>query len=105
MAEFTVFCGRGEPLLGKDTAVKLGVLRIGANVAGVSDLKSMIRQQYPKLFSGVGKLNTKQISLHIDSTATPVARFRSTSERLLRKKKLMNCLTWTLRKLMAQLLG
>lgn len=41
-AEFTVICGRGEPLLGKDTAVKLGVLRIGANVAAVSDLKSMI---------------------------------------------------------------
>lgn len=25
------------------------------------------------MFSGVGKLNTKQISLHIDSTVTPVA--------------------------------
>lgn len=72
-AEFTVIHGRGEPLLGKDTAVKLGVLRIGANVAVVNDVKSMIQQKYPKLFCGVGKLNTKQISLHIDSTVTPVA--------------------------------
>ncbi len=72
-AEFTVICGHGEPLLGKDTAVKLEVLRIGANVAALSDLKSMIQQQYPKLFNGVGKLNTKQISLHIDITVTPVA--------------------------------
>lgn len=63
---------------------------MGANVAVVNDVKSMIQQKYPKLFCGVGKLNTKQISLHIDSTVTPVAQplraFHFTLERLLRKK-------------------
>lgn len=42
--KFTVICGHGEPLLRKETAIKLGVLRIGANVAVVSDGKSMTRQ-------------------------------------------------------------
>lgn len=47
-------CQAEESLLGKDTAVKLRALRTGAKVAAVSDMKSMIRQQYPKLFCGVG---------------------------------------------------
>lgn len=72
-AEFTVICGHGVPLLGKDTAIKLGVLKVGVDVATVTDVKTEIKRQYPKLFEGVGKLNTKQISIHIDKEVEPVA--------------------------------
>lgn len=72
-AEFIVIRGNGEPLLGKVTAVKLGVLKIGENVAAVTDLKHSLKEQYPKVFKGVGKLNTKQISLYIDPNVKPVA--------------------------------
>ena len=52
-AEFTVIQGHGEPLLSKETAIKLGVLRVGANIATVTDIKTEIQRQYPKLFQGV----------------------------------------------------
>lgn len=58
-AEFIVIRGNGEPLLGRKTVVKLGVLKIGENVAVVTDLKHTLKEQYPKVFQGVGKLNTK----------------------------------------------
>jgi hypothetical protein len=53
-------------LLGKETAIKLGVLKVGVDIAAVTNVKTQINHQYPKLFEGVGKLNTKQISLHVD---------------------------------------
>ncbi|KAJ8407410.1 hypothetical protein AAFF_G00279840 [Aldrovandia affinis] len=45
--------------------MKLGVLKIGVDVAAVVD-KQSLEQQYPKLFQGVKKLNSKQVSLHIN---------------------------------------
>ncbi|KAA0709172.1 hypothetical protein E1301_Tti017617 [Triplophysa tibetana] len=72
-AEFIVIKGNGEPLLGRDTAMKLGVLKIGTNIAAVMDLKQSLRSQYPEVFQGVGKLKTKQISLYIDPKVKPVA--------------------------------
>ncbi|KAJ8385880.1 hypothetical protein AAFF_G00179460 [Aldrovandia affinis] len=52
--------------------MKLGVLKIGVDVAAVVD-KQSLEQQYPKLFQGVGKLNSKQVSLHINPEVKPVA--------------------------------
>lgn len=72
-AEFIVINGNGEPLLGKKTATKLGVLKIGENVATLTDIRHTLQQQYPNVFKGVGKLNTKQISLYIDPNVKPVA--------------------------------
>lgn len=71
-AEFLVIDGKGVPLLGKDTAMKLGVLKIGVDVAMVSD-KPKIQDMYPELFQGVGKLNTHQVKLHVNKTVEPVA--------------------------------
>lgn len=71
--EFIVIKGNGEPLLGRETAVRLGVLRIGANISAVTDLKHTLQQQYPEVFRGVGKLKTKQVKLHIDPEVRPVA--------------------------------
>lgn len=71
--EIIVMKGNGEPLLGKKTAMKLGVLKIGENVLAVTDIIYKLQQKYPNVFKGVGKLNTKQISLYIDPKVTPVA--------------------------------
>ncbi|CAL1586203.1 unnamed protein product [Knipowitschia caucasica] len=72
-AEFTVIAGQGVPLLGRQTATELGVLRVGVGVAAVTDVKTEVQGKYPKLFTGVGKLNTKQVRLHIDGNVEPVA--------------------------------
>lgn len=72
-AEFVVIKGKGESLVGKETATKLGALNIGVNIATISNAASRIREQNPVLFREVGKLNTEQIGLHIDDTVTPVA--------------------------------
>ena len=73
IAEFLVIKGKGIPLLGKQTATKLGMLKIGVDIAAVAETSQLLKQQYPEVFSGVGKLNTKQISLHIDPEVKPVA--------------------------------
>lgn len=41
-AEFTVVEGDGEPLLGKQTAIELGVLKVDVNISAVTDIKSEI---------------------------------------------------------------
>lgn len=71
-AEFVVIDGLGESLLGCDTAMKLGVLKMGLNVAAISSEPTW-QQKYPQVFSGVGKLKNRQIKLHIDDDITPVA--------------------------------
>ncbi|KAL1021685.1 hypothetical protein UPYG_G00016520 [Umbra pygmaea] len=53
--------------------MKLGVLKIGENISAVRDIQHILQQQYPNVFKGVGKLNTKQISLYIDPNVKPVA--------------------------------
>lgn len=47
--------------------MKLGVLRIGTDIAAIQDLKRSVRSRYPGVFQGVGKLKTKQISLYVIS--------------------------------------
>ena len=71
-AEFLVIDGNGVPLLGRDTAMNLGVLKIGVDIAMVSD-KAKIQDMYPELFQGVGKLNTHQVKLHVNQSVEPVA--------------------------------
>ena len=72
-ADFVVIEGEGVPLLGQNTATELGVLKIGADVAAVRDAGQKVFDQYPELFKGVGKLNTHQVTLHIDKEIRPVA--------------------------------
>ena len=72
-ADFLVVEGNAVPLLGKETATELGVLKIGVDVAAVRDSNQRIRDQYPEVFQGVGKLNTHQVSLHIRPDVPPVA--------------------------------
>jgi hypothetical protein len=55
-------------LLGKNTAVDLGVLKLGINV-----ILENVNDEYKDLFQGVGKLKNFKLKLHIDSGVEPVA--------------------------------
>lgn len=63
--------GQEESLLGQDTSMKLGVLKLGVDVAsvksGLQDVGEMIQRMYAEVCKGVGKLKksvstTKPIS-------------------------------------------
>ena len=59
---------------------------MGVDIASVADSPQPLRQQYPEVFNGLGKLNTKQVELHIDKTVDPVAQpLRRTSFNLRNK--------------------
>ena len=77
-ANFCVINGEGDPLLGKDTATSLGVLKIGIGIAAVSadpkTIGGILQQKYPNVFSGVGKLKDQEVQLHIYSKVKPVAK-------------------------------
>ena len=49
------------------------MLKVGINIAAVTTKANKLKQQYPDVFEGVGKLKNKQISLDIDPTVKPVA--------------------------------
>lgn len=72
-AEFLVIKGKGTPFLGHETATLLDALRIGPVVSAISSVEENLQQQYPEVYNGIGKLNTKQITLHIDPNIKPVA--------------------------------
>ena len=73
-AEFVVTKGDEIPLLGRDTALKLGVLKIGLNlVHKVDDVESHMKKQYPNVFEGLGKLKDRQVHLSVDPQVRPVA--------------------------------
>ena len=73
--EFTVVKGPGRPLLGKNTAEKLGVLRVGPDVCSLTTEGSDadIREKYREVFTGIGRLKDFQLKLHIKGDVTPVA--------------------------------
>ena len=58
--------------LGKTTASELGLLKVGINIV-VTTKANKLKQQYPDVLEGVGKLKYKQISLGIDPTVKPLA--------------------------------
>ena len=76
-AEFCVISGKGESLLGKDTAIMLGVLKIGIGMVSVKlgsqNSGEVLRSKYPKVFSGVGKLKDRTVQLHINPDVKPIA--------------------------------
>ncbi len=75
MAEFVVFKGKGVPLLGRDTAEKLNLLRVGPEVVNQisSNENKDIISRYKDIFSGVGQLKGIELKLHIDENVKPVA--------------------------------
>lgn len=55
---FTVIEGRGQSLLGQETAIKLNVLTLGSEINIVQH--DIIREN-PELFTGIGKLRNYQL--------------------------------------------
>lgn len=64
-------------LLGRSTAIKLGVLQIhqvnDINMPSNSDKVSDILNDFPEVTSGLGKLKNTQVKLNIDTTVKPVS--------------------------------
>ena len=74
-ADFTVIEGKGEPLLGKESAMKVGVLKIQLPKEPVRHIRTghdLVRK-YPNVFEGIGKLKDYQLTLHINPEVKPVA--------------------------------
>ena len=71
-AEFIVIGGVGEPLLGRQTASELGVLKMGPDVMSIGEAVPVM-ERYKEVFEGVGKLKDYQLKLHIDPNVKPVA--------------------------------
>lgn len=72
MTEIYVMDGKGQALLGKPTAIELGVLHVGLRVNNVTDTENAVAN-YPECFDGIGKLEGYQLKLHINENVTPVA--------------------------------
>lgn len=71
---FYVIEEKGQPLLGKVTAMELGVLQIGVpdKVFTVEDWKSELLRKYPECFTGLGKLKDFQMKIPLDESVKPV---------------------------------
>ena len=77
--EFTVVKGPGKTLLGKYTAEKLNVLRVGppsnplaCTITSKGDAGDVLKD-FADIFQGVGKLKDFQLKLHINKNVKPVA--------------------------------
>lgn len=49
-AELIAIRGKGEALLGRETAIKLGVLKIGGDISAMIEIKQTLQQKCPKVF-------------------------------------------------------
>ena len=68
--EFVVIEGAGQPLLGRDTALKLNVFRLDPSVNVIND--TGILDQYPEVSTGFGKLKNFQLKVPLNRTVTPI---------------------------------
>jgi len=71
-AEFVVINNEGAALLGRETAIQLGVLKLGTRICTVTSNET-IMSDYKEIFEGVGKLKNYQIKLHVNPDVPPVA--------------------------------
>ena len=79
-AEFVVVEGKGIPLLSRKTSQQLGLMKIGIDVAALSESVDSIHKMEAQLLledkdtlSGVGKLKAHQVKLRTDPKVPPVA--------------------------------
>ena len=96
-AEFVVIDGDGEALLGRETAVQLGVLQFGVPVYLLKS-KEEILHDYKGIFEGVGKLTDFQVKLHVDpkvpAVAQPVRRTPFSLRERKSRRTLRSLLPW-----------
>ena len=70
--------GSPDSLLGRSSSEELGVLKVdvSANACeskNTTDKKAALKTKYPKVFTGIGKLENFQLKLHVDESVTPIA--------------------------------
>ena len=66
-AEFVVINGEGVALLGRETAIQLGVLKLGTRICTVISSETIMSD-----YKGVGKLKDYQVKLHVNPDVPPV---------------------------------
>jgi len=72
--DFVVVNGDGRSLLCRETAEKLGLLRLGlSHTVNVVNTEADIKENYKELFNGVGLLRDYELKLNIDDPVKPVA--------------------------------
>ena len=71
-AEFFVLEEKGKSLLSRNTAIELGVLRLGPVEPDTISQVENLKEKYPKCFEGLGKLKDFQLKLPIDKDVKPV---------------------------------
>ena len=72
VAEFFVLEEKGKSLLSRNTAIELGVLRLGPVEPDTINQVENLKEKYPKCFGGLGKLKDFQLKLPIDKDVKPV---------------------------------
>ena len=79
-AEFCVIRGKGESLLGRETDMSLGVLKMGVHFVAVNtgsknigEVLQVLQDLHPQVFKDIGKLKGRTVQLHIDPDEKPVA--------------------------------
>ena len=73
-AEVSVIKGQGEPLLGRESAAELGVLKLDVPLICVARVDhSELTTRFKDIFTGIGKLKYFQLKLHIDEQVQPAA--------------------------------
>ena len=72
-AEFTVIEGKGQALLGRETATQLSVLCLGEEVRVYALKQEDIFDKYKSCFEGLGKLRDFQLDIPIDQNVKSVA--------------------------------
>ena len=77
--EFVVIENEGHALLGRETAISLGVLKLGAHVNSLevstdgAKGEASIFEKFPGCCEGIGKLTDFQLIVPIDPQVQPVA--------------------------------
>ena len=72
--DFVVINGEGRSFLCRETAEKLGLLRLGpSHTVNVVNTEADIKDKYKELFNGVGLLRDYELKLNIDDSVKPVA--------------------------------
>ena len=73
-SEFLIVEGDATPLLGKATAEKLDLLRVGVcHVTCSDEYRHKVVDRFPKLWTGIGCIKGVELKLHIDKSVSPVA--------------------------------
>ena len=96
-AEFVVIDGEGKALPGRETALRLGVLKLDVPVYALHSKEEIISDN-KKVFDGVDKPKEYQVKLHVNPNVPPVAQaIRHTLFSLCDKaKKKVEELVWIL---------